>query len=175
MRNTFLFFVKNIDKFLNIVLYMYLDSIFSLSLHHDYVPTTHEINEQTIWFYTYICMYRPIPQSVIVSTRSNGFQIYSLSTSYNFLHRLPSVKYFNTLNANNRDESSAGCVMGWDSWTGEVYTYYINNLRKSQTECHVERKWRVAWHDGTNSLVVSVQKIFDQSLFVCFFAADTWN
>lgn len=54
MRNTFLFFVKNIDKFLSIVLY--LDSIFSLSLHHDYVPTTHEINEQTIWFYTYICI-----------------------------------------------------------------------------------------------------------------------
>lgn len=131
-------------------------------------------NKRTDNMILYIYMYRPIPQSVIVSTRSNGFQIYSLSTSYNFLHRLPSVKYFNTLNANNRDESSAGCVLGWDSWTGEVYTYYINNLRKSQTECHVERKWRVAWHDGTNSLVVSVQKIFDQSLFVCFFAADTW-
>lgn len=54
IRNTFLFLVKNIDKFLNIVIY--LESIFSLSLHHDYVPTTHEINEQTIWFYTYICI-----------------------------------------------------------------------------------------------------------------------
>lgn len=123
MRNTFLFLVKNIDKFLNIVIY--LESIFSLSLHHDYVPTTHEINEQTIWFYTYIYMYRPIPQSVIVSTRSNGFRIYSLSSSYNFLHRLPSVKYFNTLKANNRDESSAGCVMGWDSLTG-LYMYLLH-------------------------------------------------
>lgn len=75
-------------------------------------------NKRTDNMILYICMYRPIPQSVIVSTRSNGFQIYSLSTSYNFLHRLPSVKYFNTLKANNRDESSAGCVMRWDSWTG---------------------------------------------------------
>lgn len=68
----------------------------------------------------YIYMYRPIPQSVIVSTRSNGFRIYSLSSSYNFLHRLPSVKYFNTLNANNRDESSAGCVMGWSILTTSI-------------------------------------------------------
>lgn len=65
-------------------------------------------------------MYRPIPQSVIVSTRSNGFRIYSLSSSYNFLHRLPSVKYFNTLKANNRDESSAGCVMDWSILTTSI-------------------------------------------------------
>lgn len=131
-------------------------------------------NKRTDNMILYIYMYRPIPQSVIVSTRSNGFQIYSLSTSYNFLHRLPSVKYFNTLNAITTETNRQQDAL-WGEILGLVYTYYINNLRKSQTECHVERKWRVAWHDGTNSLVVSVQKIFDQSLFVCFFAADTWN
>lgn len=65
----------------------------------------------------YIYMYRPIPQSVIVSTRSNGFQIYSLSTSYNFLHRLPSVKYFNTLNTittetNRQQDALWGEILG---------------------------------------------------------------